>query len=123
MKLAKATIYYYSHEDEDNPTDALNEILDLKDWAYAKLYDIEQVEIGEWYEEIQFNKRSVSKEDFEHYFNLDNELIDKMVDDFLKLWETMAYTGLNYETILSKVLLNYRELNEAEKQHFMGRIQ
>ncbi len=70
MKLCKATIYYFD-TNSDSPTQSLFETLDSKDWVSTEIFDcdIEEVEIGEWYDEIDINYNSATKETYEKYFN------------------------------------------------------
>ena len=69
MKLCKATIYYFDL-DNGNPTPSLIETLEHKDWVSYHLEDIKEVEIGEWYDEIDLNM-SPTKETYEYYFSED----------------------------------------------------
>jgi len=122
MKLCRASVYYYDANDGDG-TCELETLLDNSRYISGRLFNVEEVEIGEWYDEIKINYTTATQADYDLYFNIDHELINKMVEDFHSLWNTREYTGLSYEEIVTKILLRNRELSANEKQHFMGQLQ
>jgi hypothetical protein len=113
VKLAKATIYYYSHEGK--PTKSLHELLSLKDWIYYDLFDIEEVEIGEWYDQIDLNKITANKETYENYFESHTKAMISIVSDTVRLMEVSDITGMKLKEAVDKVCKNYLNNGNNDK--------
>lgn len=73
MKIRKATIYFYDIISNDNECDkAIEELENLIDRTDLHIdifkEDIEEIEIGEWDDDIDLNKTDCTKETYEKYF-------------------------------------------------------
>ena len=109
MKLAKATIYYYNHE--GNPTDSLNELLGLKDWVYCKLFDTEEVEIGEWYDDIDLNYTHCSKNTYDKYFTESQKRVVKVCNWVVDIMEVSHLTKITLDEAMVMACEKYAEEN------------
>ena len=70
MKLRKATIYFYDANEamEENLKDELQNVIDYGTDISVKFFEVEEVEIGEWHDDIDINFTDCKKETFEKYF-------------------------------------------------------
>jgi len=112
MKLARATIYYYSHE-SDNPYQELENLLDSKDWVFYKLFNTQEVEIGEWYDEIDLNRSNCTQEEYEEYFKGRTQSLIKIVDDAVELLKVSHLTKMSLDDcvdISHEAFINLGEL-------------
>jgi len=104
MKLGRATIYYFdsNSSSDDNITNTLESLLDSRDWISFKLFDTEEVEIGEWYDSIDLNFSNCTKEQYEAYFDKDILVRFQIVQDVLKIMETSHITKIDlHQTVNS----------------------
>lgn len=124
MKLGKATIYYFDIEGDD-PTDNLKQTLTSRDWVSYDLFNIEEVEIGEWYDDIRLNKESCTQDDYESYFRIDMKTIVDMCKAVVEIYKTKDYTGINLNKAKEYVFEKHRKLTPAEIDIFeqqLGRM-
>lgn len=117
MKIGKATIYYYSSEN-NSPTEDLKQTLESRDWVSYELFDVKEAEAGEWHDDIVLNKNSCTREDYESYFRTDMKLIMEMCKAVVEIYKTKDYTGINLNKAKEYVLEKHRELSGAENDIF-----
>lgn len=110
MKLCKATIYYYD-VDNDNPHASLKEVLALKDWVYTEIFDTEEVEIGDWYDEIDLNMSKCTKEQYEAYFKPRGRAIGQILLWIDELMKVAFISDMTKEQAIEKAIAKYILLN------------
>jgi len=76
MKLHKATIYFYSGNNDspiDNQIDYIKNNLD-DFYISVNFFDKESAEIGEWYEDIPINKIYAGKSAYEELMDKESQI-------------------------------------------------
>ena len=111
MKLGKATIYYLSHENEDEPTKVLKETLDSRGWVYYNIFNEQEVFIGEWYDDIDLNKIDSCKDEqtYIKYFTLNQIAIQQIVNDVAQVMAVSKFTGIGIHNAIHMVNNKYKE--------------
>jgi len=107
MKLCKATIYYHSSENE--PTQALVETLELKDWIYYDLYDIKSTEIGEWFDDIDLNKSNCTSETYEKYFTTKSRALIQIIEAAKQLFDVRNLTKMTFDGCIDTAIIRFKE--------------
>lgn len=123
MKLVKTTLYAFSHENPEEPLAELNDLIDHCDYATYKIFDcdIDEVEIGEWYDEHPLNFIDIDKDTYERFFSGEDDfkLVADMVDAVDKIMQTSKYTKITQEEAIALVKETNRELNKNESNAFV----
>ena len=106
MKLGRATIYFYSFEDNpDDPVEALKNTLDSRDWVGYDLFNVEQVEIGEFYDSIDLNDVDKCKHEstYQSYFAESKKAIQQIAHQVANIMMTSIYTGVSVDRAIIMV--------------------
>ena len=113
MKLGRATIYFYNFEDDASST--LEYILDRSDMN-VELFNIEEVEIGEWYDEIDLNNRCEIEDEqtFIKYFENRQRMIVGVSCAVADILSTTMYTKITFNKALFMVLEEFDSNNEND---------
>lgn len=122
MKIGKATVYFYSHDNPEKPLCELINTLDNANYVDVKIFDSEVVNMGEWYDEIPINKHSATKEDYETYFRIDMNKLTDMFNTIKDLYKLKDFTGMSLEDIKESVIKNNEALNVQEREMLGSQI-
>ena len=116
MKLCKATIYYFDINSNDNPTSTLKYHLDNSRYMSHKLFDIKEIEIGEWYDGIDLNKTITAnkKETYENYFDNSRKKLFTIMEWTLEIMKTSHITGTTIDEAVDIACKKYLKDNNGD---------
>lgn len=111
MKLGCATIYFFSHDNEDEPLDALKQTLNSRDWVYYEVFNYKDVSIGEWYDDIDINKieKCKDEETFRKYFQQNQITIQEISTQVAKIMNVSEFTGIGIHNAIHMVNHKFKE--------------
>jgi len=117
MKLGKATIFVHSHQGNENPIEALKETLAGSDLCSAELFDVEVVEIGDWYDDIDLNTTGCTQEQYETYFTDKKQALIEVVNMAVSVMETSYITKMSVDQAIEMSIKQFL-LGSTEKVVF-----
>lgn len=109
MKLGKATIYFYNLEGVE-PLDVLEQVLDSRDWVSYDVFNYESVEIGDWYDSIDLNNSSKTKDEktYLNYFTEGKRAIQTIAIKVANIMALSEYIEMDMAQAIGKVYSTMR---------------